>query len=118
MKEASEILYSFLTGLPDVAAAIGDGGTFRLYPAVAPEGTAAPFMIYNVSTDGLTKDGGTCSGLLSFYFPPTQYTEMITLADSVKESMNDSRNLEAGAPESGYSKDYDTMVTYININII
>lgn len=110
MKEKAIQLRAFLLANPDVFAMVGD----RIIPVIAKD-TAMPFIIYSVSSEPLTKDARSYSGLITLYFEGDQYTEMVGFADDLVDILNPV--YDVGSVETGYSEAYATMSTNIDIDL-
>ncbi|MCO6149059.1 hypothetical protein [Flavobacterium sp. NRK1] len=117
MKDKLIALVAFLEDQSFITDALGDGDACRIFPVVAPEGTQKPFLIYSVGSVPKTKDGRGYNGLLSVYYDGNGYTELVEFTDAIEAVLDASGVYDVQDIETGYSKEYDTMVVNININI-
>lgn len=87
MIQVSEYLIEILKNYPALAAAVQG----RIYPLIAPEGAAFPFVVYGFSeaTDE-TKDAGGYDVNVTVWFDVNKVTEAYQMSDDLKEFVEES----------------------------
>lgn len=115
MKNKIIQMVAFLKAQAAFTSALGTGAACRLYPMVAEKGVAAPFAVYNIGSQPITKDGREYSAGLQLFFEPGQWTEMIDFADTCVALLD--TEYETGTVETDYSNDLALIYTTITFNI-
>lgn len=115
MKEVSEELYKYITGLDVFKAEMVD----RLFPIYASEQKEFPFAVYNIGeVPYLTKDARIFPITLSLCYMPESYSEAIGFADQMKEAIEDMDNAEWLSSQTVFDDESQYMYVNLNFNII
>ena len=123
MSTISEYVYSTLSGAGALAALVSD----RIYPALAPEGSARPYVVFSKISTVPTETHGSSSAerldetLIQFMIVAETYTATEDIAAALRTVLED-----AGGPTNGsteitniretYEDDTELFVTQLDAN--
>jgi len=115
MKEQMLLMVAFLKAQPGFTDVVGAAASCRLYPGVANEKAALPFVVYNMGSVPYTKDARQYSVVLQMFFAPGKYTEMVEFADTCVALLSD--RYDVGPVETDFAEDVQQFFTTIQFNI-
>ncbi|NHM08006.1 hypothetical protein G4D82_12295 [Flavobacterium sp. CYK-4] len=119
MKEASELLFSFLTSQSVFTDVVGQlNGVWKLYPIAADSDVPEPFATYRIrEQSGATKDASSYLVSLGVFFSPEQYDECVAFCDAITPIIRGHRDFEWITSEPDIDDEDGSFVSIINFKI-
>lgn len=123
MSTIAEYVYATLSGASALAALVGD----RIYPAIAPEGTARPYVVFHKISAVPTASHDASSTnrldetLVQFNIVADDYTGTEDVANALRATLEDAAGPTNGSIEvtnirESYESDTEEFLTQIDAN--
>lgn len=115
MDDVSALLYTFFTNQTGFTNEVST----RIYPLVAREETAFPFVIYTIgSAEPLTKEAYTYPVTLNLYYEKSKYTECVTFQKTVQNLIETNTTWSMAEGAIDFVEEDQSIVATINFEII
>ncbi|WP_298220818.1 hypothetical protein [Flavobacterium sp.] len=119
MKEASELLFSFLIGQSVFTDVVGQfNNAWKLYPIAADSDVPEPFATYRIrEQSGATKDASSFLVSLAVFFTPEKYDECVAFCDAITPVIRSHSDFEWITTEPDIDDEDGSFVSIINFKI-